>query len=315
MQLLRSRSSLLAILLVIIIVIMSMLNPSFLSINNLLGVTQFGAVLALIAIGQSLVIISGNGGIDLSVGSMVSLSGVFIGLAMSAGLNIWIAAFIGILGGLLLGMINAFVISIVNMPPFIATLGAMYLYGSLALVLTGGNPISGFPQEFSFIGQGLVAGIPSQIILIVIPVFLLICFLVYKTTFGRSIYLIGSNQTAARYANINVKKTRFIVFSLSGLMAGIASIIMTSWLMTARADAGFGMELEAITVAVLGGIHIFGGLGHLGGVMMAVLTITILSSGLQMANVNSIWQLAILGFVLIGAVFLNQFLNKDNSKK
>lgn len=311
-QLLMDRSYLLTFLLIVIICFMSIMNSDFLSVNNLLGITQFGAVLALLALGQSLVIISGNGGIDLSVGSMLSLSGVIIGLSVNGGINIWIAIFIGILTGLILGVINGVIVAFIGMPPFISTLGTLYLYGSLALVLTGGNPISGFPDEYSFIGQGTILGIPTQVVLIVIPLFLIIYYVINQTVFGRQIYLVGTNQTAARFANISVKKNRFIVFALSGLLAGIGSVIMSSWLMTARADAGFGMELEAITVAVLGGINIFGGIGSLLGVMLAVLNITVLSSGLQMANVNSIWQLAILGFVLIGAVALNQFLSNNH---
>lgn len=313
-KLLTSRSYLLIILLIIVIGTMSIMNPEFLSVKNLLGITQFGGVLALLALGQSLVIISGNGGIDLSVGSMVSLSGVMIGLLVNGGTNVWIAALIGVLVGLALGAINGLIVSVIGMPPFIATLGTMYLYGSIALVLTGGNPISGFPESFGFIGQGMIFGFPVQILLIVIPIFFIVGYLIYNTVFGRNIYLVGTNQTAARFATISVKRTRFMVYTLSGLFAGIGSVIMTSWLMTARADAGFGMELEAITVAVLGGIHIFGGFGHLSGVMLAVLNITVLSSGLQIANVNSIWQLAILGMVLIGAVALNQYLSKRASR-
>lgn len=308
-KILTSRAYFLTILLFIIIIIMSLLSPHFLKVGNLLEITQFGAVLALLAIGQSLVITSGNGGIDLSVGAMVSLSGVAIGLAYQAGMNIWVASVVGIVVGALLGAINGLLTSVVGLPAFIATLGTMYMYSSLALVLTKGTPISGFPESFGFIGQGTIIGIPTQVILIVLPVFLIVSWVVYKTVFGRHIYLIGTNQTAAKFANIHVHRTRFILFSLSGLLAGIGAVIMCSWLMTARADVGNGLELQAITVAVLGGIYIFGGLGHLGGVMLAVLVVTIVSSGLQIANINSIWELAILGFILIGAVALNQFLS------
>lgn len=308
-KILMSRTYFLTLLLIVIIIIMSLLSPHFFSLGNLLEITQFGAVLALLAIGQSLIIASGNGGIDLSVGSIVSLSGVVIGMASEAGMNIWVASLIGILVGALLGAINGIATSIVGLPAFIATLGTMYIYSSVALVLTKGTPISGFPEVFGFLGQGTILGIPTQVLLVVVPVFIIISFIVYRTVFGRQIYLVGTNQNAAKFASINVNKTRFILFTLSGLLAGIGAVIMCSWLMTARADVGNGLELQSITVAVLGGIYIFGGRGHLSGVMLAVLVVTVLSSGLQIANINSIWELAILGFILIGAVALNQFLS------
>lgn len=308
-KILMSRTYFLTLLLIVIIIIMSLLSPHFFSLGNLLEITQFGAVLALLAIGQSLIIASGNGGIDLSVGSIVSLSGVVIGMASEAGMNIWVASLIGILVGALLGAINGVATSVVGLPAFIATLGTMYIYSSVALVLTKGTPISGFPEGFGFLGQGTILGIPTQVLLVVVPVFIIISFIVYRTVFGRQIYLVGTNQNAAKFASINVNKTRFILFTLSGLLAGIGAVIMCSWLMTARADVGNGLELQSITVAVLGGIYIFGGRGHLSGVMLAVLVVTVLSSGLQIANINSIWELAILGFILIGAVALNQFLS------
>lgn len=310
-----SRAYFLTLLLIVIIIIMSLLSPHFLKLGNLLEITQFGAVLALLAIGQSLIIASGNGGIDLSVGSIVSLSGVVIGMASEAGMNIWVASLIGILVGALLGAINGIATSVVGLPAFIATLGTMYIYSSIALVLTKGTPISGFPEAFGFLGQGTILGIPTQVLLVVVPVFIIISFVVYRTVFGRQIYLVGTNQNAAKFASINVNKTRFILFTLSGLLAGIGAVIMCSWLMTARADVGNGLELQSITVAVLGGIYIFGGRGHLSGVMLAVLVVTVLSSGLQIANINSIWELAILGFILIGAVALNQFLSNRVSVK
>ncbi len=314
-KVLMSRTYFLTLLLVMIIIIMSILSPYFLTVQNLLEITQFGAVIALLAIGQSLVIASGNGGIDLSVGSMVSLSGVLMGLAFNAGISIWIASIIAILVGVLLGAFNGFATSVIGLPPFIATLGTMYMYGSLALVLTKGTPISGFPESFGFLGQGTILGIPTQVLLIVIPVFLIISFIVYRTVFGRQIYLVGTNDTAAKFANIKVKRTRFLLFTLSGLLSGIGSVIMSSWLMTARADVGSGLELQAITIAVLGGMHIFGGKGQLGGVMLAVLVVTMLSPGLQIANINAIWQLAILGIILIGAVALNQYSSNRLSLK
>lgn len=314
MRLLERRGILLVVLLLIVTIIMSMLSPYFLDLYNLLGITQFGAVLVLIAIGQSLIIVSGKGGIDLSIGATLSLSGVVIGLLVQQGMNVWVASLIGVLAGSALGAFNGLMVAYVGMPPLIATLGTSYLYGSLALFFTDGQPLSGFPESFEFLGQGLIFGIPAQVLLVAIPVFAVFWFLIYRTKFGRQVYLVGTNDTSARFSAIPVRAVRFSLYTLAGTLAGLGSVVMCSWLMTARADVGAGLEMQSITVAVLGGISIIGGQGHLGAVMLAVLIVTVLSSGLQIANINSIWQLAILGLILLLAVALNHFIMKRNVK-
>lgn len=303
-----SRSRFLIVLLFILMALLSLLSPYFLKLDNLLEITQFGAVLALLGIAQALVMVSGNDGIDLSVGAMMSLSGVLFGIAVTHGVTFGIALFIPLLVGAFLGGINALLTAVIGIPPLIATLGSSFIYSSLALYITGGTPISGFPDSFKWLGQDTTLGIPNQVLFVVVPVAIVILFGVYRTRFGRYVYLVGTNETAARFATIDVVKVRFGVYTLAGLLAGISSIIMSSWLMTARADVGNGYELQAIAVSVLGGIAVIGGSGHLGGVLLAVLVITVFSSGIQIANVNPIWQLAVLGFILIFAVSLNQLL-------
>jgi ribose/xylose/arabinose/galactoside ABC-type transport system permease subunit len=303
-----SRTSFLISLLLFIIIILSFSSPYFLSISNLLEITQFGAVLAIVALGEALIILSGNEGIDLSVGAILSLSGVLFGLAINNGFSMGAAIIITILSGILLGCINGILIAYIGIPPLIGTLGTMYIYSSLALYLTGGTPISGFPEYFKILGQKNTLGIPNQVLFVAVPIFIFTYFIIKRTSFGRKVYLVGTNDVAARLATINTPKVRMALYAYSGFLASIASIIMCSWLMTARADVGNGLELQAVTVSVLGGINIKGGEGNLSGVMLAVLIITITSSGLQIANVNSIWQLAILGFILIFAVLLNQYI-------
>jgi Ribose/xylose/arabinose/galactoside ABC-type transport systems, permease components len=315
LRLLERRSVLLVVLLALVIVVMSLISPYFFSVTNLLGITQFGAVLVLLAIGQSLVITSGRGGIDLSIGSMLSLSGVAIGMLVQQGVNVWLASLLGIVSGGLFGALNGLMVAYIGLPPLITTLGTNYLYGSLALYLTNGVPISGFPESFEFLGQGLILGIPAQVLLVALPVFALFWFIVYRTRFGREIYLIGTNEIAARFSAIQVKQIRFSLYTISGLLAGLGSVIMCSWLMTARADVGSGMDMQSITVSVLGGVSITGGQGHLASVMLAVLVVTMLSSGMQIANINSMWQLAILGMILLFAVALNQFVLKRSASK
>lgn len=294
----------------LVAVFMSFISPHFLRIENLLGMTQFGAVIALISLGESLVILGGGGGIDLSVGSILSLSGVLLGLMVNAGVNIWLACIITIFIGLLLGFINGFLVAYAKMPPFVVTLGTLYTFGALALVLTNGVPISGFPKSFGFIGQKCILSIPAQVLLVVIPSFIILNWVMKRTVFGRSIYLVGVNENAANLSGINVKKIRMSVYAISGMFASMAAIVMASWLMAARPDAGNGYELQAITVSVLGGINIVGGEGSLSGTMLAVLIITIIGYGLQLSNINSIWQLAVLGLLLLGAVTLNNLLER-----
>ena len=306
----KSRTKFLFLLFVIEIIILSCISPYFFNMNNLLQVTQFGATLTLLSLGEALVMISGRDGIDISVGSAMSLSGVIFGLAVMNGCNILTASTITLLGGVVLGAVNGLLIAVAKVPALIATLGTQYIYSSLALYLTGGIPISGFPDSFSFLSLESTFGIPNQILFVVIPVSVLVFILVYKMKFGRRVYLMGTNPEAAKFTGIRERKVRAMVYVLAGVLASISAIINNSWLMTARADAGTGMEMQAITVAVLGGIGVAGGIGHLGGVLIGVVIITMLNSGLQIANVNSVWQLAALGFILIIAIILNQLMSR-----
>jgi ribose transport system permease protein/rhamnose transport system permease protein len=306
---LRTRLGFLLAANVVAAVVMSQLSPYFLTLGNAQAMLQFGAVIALLALGQTLVIVTGGGGIDLSVGSMLSLSGVLFGLmATKAGVPLPLAAVLAVLAGAVLGAFNGIMITGVGIPPIIATLGTLYLYGSLAVVMTNGVPISGFPDSFGFLGQRTLAGIPTQVLLVLAPVALLLGWVVARTALGRSIYLVGVNELAARLTGIAVERTRIVVYALSGALAGLGAIVTTSWLMSARPDAGSGYELQAITVAVLGGTNIMGGEGTLGGALLAVLVVTMVGQGLQLADVDPTWQLGILGLLLLLAVMLNEFV-------
>jgi ribose/xylose/arabinose/galactoside ABC-type transport system permease subunit len=308
-RILSNRVYFLIALMIVVVVVMSLLSPFFLTVSNLLGMTRFGAVLALLALGQTLVILAGNGGIDLSVGAMVSLAGVIFGLLVTQyGVNVWVATFLIVFVGAGLGAINGLIISYVGVPPLIGTLGMQWAYGAIALVLTAGRPLSGFPADFGFIGAGRILEIPAMIVLFVVPVFLVLQFVLIRTVLGRWITLIGVNDRAARFSGIPVKRTRFLLYTLNGVLAALGAIIMSSWLMSARPDAGMGLELQSITVSVLGGTSIFGGVASLPGTLLAVLIVTMVASGLQLANINAVWQLAVLGFILLLAVALNQWV-------
>jgi ribose/xylose/arabinose/galactoside ABC-type transport system permease subunit len=295
---------------VVLIVVLSFVSPYFLSISTLLDMTQFGAVLALLGIGQTLVIMGGRGGIDLSVGSVLSLTGVLMAMLVRAGLNIWLACILCVCLGVIFGLANGFLVAWMGLPPLIATLGASYIYSSVALVITNGVPVSGLPEGFSFIGHGQIIGIPAQVVIIVIPAFLIFSWIMKRTTFGRKVQMVGVNDVAANLVGINTRMVRTSLYGISGALAALGAIVMTSWLMGAKPDIGVGYDMQSITVAVLGGTSMFGGTGSLLGTLLAVVVITMIAYGLQLGNVPSVWQLAVVGMLLIGALVVNNYLER-----
>ncbi len=303
------RPRFLILVLALAFVVFALTTADFATLYNVFNMTQYGVEIGLLALGETLVIISGGGSIDLSVGSVLSLSGVFMGLlTMRVGFNVWLAALLGILSGGLLGAINALFITRIGIPALIVTLGTLYAYASAALVLTDTVPISGLPEHFFVLGQSRVLGVPFQVLMIFIPVALVLHVALRRTIFGRNLHAVGTNEVAARFAAINVGAVRFWVFTLSGLLAGLAAVVMTSRVASARPDAGVGYELQAITIAVLGGTSMLGGEGTVLGTILGVLVITVLSNGLQLAGIHPIWQLGAVGIVLVVTVLLNQWL-------
>ncbi len=311
----KSRSRFLILLLIIELIILTVLNPSFMNLKNLVEILQFGATLFLLAIGESLVILCIPGGIDISIGSIVSLSCVTLGFMYRATGSMLLSIIVTIVAGAAMGMINGILCGIFNMPSLIATLGTQYVYASLALYITNGVAISGFPDSFQWLSLQQTFGIPNQILFVVLPVVILMLFIVYRTKFGRELYLTGDNALAARFAAIHTKRVILFVFILAGMLSAIGAVINCSWLMTARADAGSGMEMNAITVAMLGGINaVAGGRGHLSGVIVGTIIITMLNSGLQIAGINSIWILAITGLILIISIVMNSAMERIVTK-
>ncbi len=282
------------------------LSPYFVRTDTITGILQFSSVIGLLGLGESLVILGGGGGIDLSVGATLSLVAVAIGFIMRAGATVWVAAVLGVGLAAGLGAANGVLVTMLGIPPLVATLATLYAYGGLAVALTQGVPIAGFPPAFAVLGQTTILGIPLQVLLFLLPAYVGLHFMLNYTPFGRHIYLVGDNEGAARLVGVPVERTRLVLYTVSGLLAGLGAVIMNSWLLTARPDAGAGTELMAITIAVLGGFNIFGGEGSLTGAMLATLVIVTLQNGLQLANINQIWQLGLIGTLLIVSVALNQ---------
>ena len=323
--LLTQRAALLAVLVVLLLTTMSLMDAQGLlngpwTVSYLASTTISLVGLAMLALAQLIVIVSGRGGIDLSVGSMVSLSGVFFGF--SYGIWEWdlATAFIAtVLVGALLGAINGVLIAYVGFPPLIMTLASFYAYRSLALVFSDQKPVnSPVIQEFydaaravPIPGLSFVPPIPLGVITFLLPTAIFVWILMNKTVYGRRLYAIGTNDVAAEWTGIDVRWTRMWAYILSGIISSLVAIYTVAQFASARPDvgtAGSGMALPAITIAVLGGVAITGGIGRVGGVLIAALLIVWLNAGILLAipgNVGAQTPLLALGLVLIGASLLN----------
>jgi len=315
-QIVENRVLFLLVLFLILFGVFAFSVKGFFTFYNLTNMTQYGVELGLLALAEMLVILSGGAGIDLSVGSMLTIVAMIIGVLIGrAGFNPSLAILIGLIAGSAMGYPNGFLVAYPKIPPFIVTLASLYVYKSLAMIISvdprfGPNPmpVSNFPESFYFIGQHRIGGLPFQVLFIFIPVVLILMFLMNRTVLGRHLYGVGSNETAAIFSGINVKKIRVIVYTLSGLLSALAGWVITSRIASARPDIGTGYELQAITIAVLGGVSIKGGEGTAGGVVLSIAIITMLYNGMQLAGIHQIWQLGSLGLVLVGSVLLNQIL-------
>lgn len=289
--------------LILLALVLTILSDRFLTINNLLNVTRQISINAIISVGMTLVILTG--GIDLSVGSIVALTGSITAGLLVGGQSLFTSVLIGMIVGALLGLCNGLLITRAEIPPFIATLGTMTAARGFTLVYTDGRPITGMGESFRFLGGGYIAGIPVPVILMVI-IFVLAYIMLKKNRLGRYIYAIGGNEEAARLSGINTKKILLSVYVLGGLLAGFSGIIMASRLNSAQPTAGVSFELDAIAAVVLGGTSLSGGVGTIGGTLIGALIIGMLDNGLNLLNVSSFYQQVAKGFVILLAVFLDK---------
>lgn len=293
--------------LIVMCIFLSFMSPHFLTVSNMLNITLQSSINAILAFGITFAIITS--GIDLSVGSILALSSVTMGLAIGSGLGLFPAILIGLLIGALAGAINGFLITRLDLAPFIATLGMMSIARGLALVITKGYPISGMPKPLRYLGKGRMLGIPVPVVVTLI-VFVIAYILLKYTKFGRYVYAIGGNEEATRLSGINVRKTKLLVYTWCGTMAGLAGIILTARLNSAQPIAGMGYELDAIAAAVIGGTSLSGGEGTAQGTLLGALIIGVLRNGLNLLNVSSFWQQVVIGCVVIGAVAMDKLQKK-----
>lgn len=324
--LLTERPALLGLLLVVVVVWMKVLdNGGYLiapyDAGYLGGTLDSMVPVCLLGLAELVVVVSGRGGIDLSVGAVVSLAGMVFGYLY--GLWQWPllpALLVTVLLGGVLGAINGFLIAYLGFPALIATLATDYAFGSIALTLHGSDPISDHRVEsLSHITDnvsvpglgGIVPSFPAQVLTFMLPTVVVLWLLVNRTTFGRRLYAVGTNETAALFAGIAVRRLRFRAFTTSGLIAGLVAVLTVAQFASARPDAGStgnGMALPAITIAVLGGVAISGGIGRVGGVVLAALLITWLNAGILLmfeSSQGTQYQLLALGSVLVLSALLN----------
>ena len=302
-----------AAVLIALAVLLSVISPAFRDPQNLINILQQVTVNAILALGMTMVIFTG--GIDLSVGSVVAFSGIVMGiLVIDLGVNPWLAALIGIALGSVCGTINGLLISRFKLQPMIATLGMMSIARGAALTLAGGRTISGYPPGFTWLGNGTIPGttIPVQIVFMLLLYVIAYYFMRYRR-FGRALYSVGGNEEATRLSGINVFKYKTLAYTVSGALAGIASVVLVAKLNSAQSIAGQDYEVDAIASAVIGGASLLGGKGSIWGTLMGALIIGVIRNGLNLLNVSSYLQKLIIGFIILIAVLVDAFRNRERS--
>jgi ribose transport system permease protein len=284
-------------------ILISIFSPYFLTTNNLMGVFRSFSLIGIMSIGMMLVIITS--GIDLSVGSVMGLSSLITALAFQHGLSAWVAVPAGLAVGLAVGSFNGFLITRIQLPPFIATLGTLSIGRGLMYIITKGVPVTpDVPDSFTFIGQGYIGFVPFPVIIMLL---LTICFSVImrSTRFGRHVYATGGNEVAARLSGVRTDRVKFSVYALSGLIASIAGIVSFSRFVSAEPASGFGAELDVIAAAAIGGASLSGGAGSVEGAIIGAALAGIITNGVVLLNIDTYAQQAITGCVILIAVSID----------
>lgn len=293
--------------LLVIVIIISMASPVFLQLNNLMNIIVQVAVIAIIASGATFIILTG--GIDLSVGAVMAFSGVLAAGVMRGTGSVFLAIVTCIGVSILFGVFTGVLVTFGKIPSFVATLGTMSIARGLSFVFTGGKPISGFPDSFRFMGAGSVFGIPMMFITTII-LYILLNFVLKKTPFGRITLALGSNEEATKLTGIRTRKYKIYVYTLAGVLTGIASLMYLGRINSGHPNSGQGYELDAIAAVVIGGTSLSGGKGTILGTIIGALIMGVIRNGLNLLNIDPYFQSVVLGVVIILAVLIDQ-----NSRK
>ncbi|MBW6409221.1 ABC transporter permease [Clostridium weizhouense] len=287
----------------ILCIAISILTPRFLSISNITNVLTQVSVNAIIAIGMTFVILTG--GIDLSVGSTLAISGALAASIINSNGNVFLAIVAAIVVGIIVGVINGMLISKGKVQAFIVTLASMTIFRGVTYVFTNGNPISGLTGSFNAIGNLKLGILPLPVIITAIMVGIAY-YVLTQTRFGRYLYALGGNEDSARLSGINTDRIKTLVYVVSGIAAAISGVIITSRIGSASPNAGSGFELDAIAAVVIGGTSLAGGEGSVMGTIIGALIIGVLNNGLNLLNVSPFYQLIIKGIVILVAVLLDK---------
>jgi len=285
--------------LILLGVIMTALSPVFLTTQNLLNVGVQAAVVAILAFGQTFVIITA--GIDLSVGSVAALSGIVVGYTSgSMGLDPLLAILLGLLCGVATGLVSAVMIAYGRLPAFIATMAMLSIARGFALVISGGRPVAQ-PKEVAWFGETIGGWLPVPLLVMVV-LGLVASFILNRTYAGRVMYAIGGNEEAARLSGINVRRQQLITYALSGTFAAVAGLVLAGRLVSGQPQAATGYELDSIAAVVIGGASLAGGSGRIFGTFVGALVLAVIRNGLNLLNVSSFWQQIVIGVVIALAV-------------
>jgi rhamnose transport system permease protein len=302
----------LAILLVLALIVLSFQSDKFFTVANLLNQGRLMTEVGLVAIAMTFII--ATGGIDLSVGSILGMTAILLGVFwQNVGLPLPLAALAAIAVGTFAGFVNGFIITRFRVPPLIATLATLALYRGLAEGISQARSVRGYPEWFYVLGQGNVLGVPTQLWILAIVAIIAAIILTY-TRWGRTVYAIGSNEVAARFSGLSVERTKLALYTASGLAAAVAAVIFVSRVSTTRSDMGTGIELDAITAVVLGGTSIFGGRGTILGTILGLCLIQALKNGLSLAGVKGDGTVMLIGVVLILAVLASTLFERSGTR-
>ena len=294
--------------LVLLCIVITIVTPNFLSVSNITNVFTQVSVNAIIAIGMTFVILTG--GIDLSVGSTLAISGaVGASIVKSTG-NVFLAIIVAAVIGIAVGLINGLLVSKGKLQAFIVTLATMTIFRGATLVFTDGTPISKLPEAFVKIGNGKLGFMPIPVIITII-IAIIAVYALSQTRFGRYLYALGGNEDASRLSGINTDKIKTLVYVVSGFASAIAGVIITSRIGSASPNAGTGFELDAIAAVVIGGTSLAGGEGTITGTLIGALIIGVLNNGLNLMNVSPLYQSIVKGLVILIAVLLDKKSRKN----
>ena len=303
-----SQELVLLIILIIGVLILATQSPVFLTTSNILNQGRLMTEVALVALPMTFIIITG--GIDLSVGSIFGLSAIVLGYTwQNLGLPLELAIVISLVVAVIAGFVNGWFINRLGLPPLIMTLATLALYRGLAEGISQARSARGFPEWFYAIAQDDFLGVPIQLWIFIVAA-IIFAIILSRTTFGRTLYAMGNNETGARFSGLPVNRVKVTIYMLSGLMAGLGGYIFVSRVSTTRSDMGSGLELEAIAAVVLGGTSIFGGSGSIGGTVIGVILIQLLKNGLSLAGAKNDATIVVIGIVLILSILVNNFIQR-----